>query len=101
MKLARVLLDRHLAASFVGRSEELSLLREILADDGLVVAHLHGVAGMGKSRRPGAFTECARATRNRDALTVAGFNQLGACVIVTVTACALWFKVRPIDGWNP
>jgi hypothetical protein len=53
-------MDRHLAGSFVGRSEELRLLHETLADDGPVVVHLHGIAGIGKSRLLSAFCQSAR-----------------------------------------
>jgi hypothetical protein len=54
------LLDRQLAGTFVGRSEELCLLHEIFADEGPVVVHLHGIAGIGKSRLLGAFAQYAR-----------------------------------------
>jgi hypothetical protein len=60
MPRVRDLLDRHLAGSFVGRSEELRLLHETLADDGPVVVHLHGIAGIGKSRLLSAFCQSAR-----------------------------------------
>jgi hypothetical protein len=60
MQRVRDLLDRQLAGSFTGRSEELCSLREILADQGPVVVHLHGIAGIGKSRLLGAFAHIAR-----------------------------------------
>src|SRR5258705_10212943 len=60
MPRVRDLLDRQLAGSFVGRSEELRLLHETLADEGPVVVHLHGIAGIGKSRLLGAFCQSAR-----------------------------------------
>ena len=60
MPRVRELLDRQLAGSFSGRSEELCSLREILADVGPVVAYLHGIAGIGKSRLLGAFAHIAR-----------------------------------------
>jgi len=61
MPRVRDLLDRQVAGSFVGRNEELCSLREILADEGPVVVHLHGIAGIGKSRLLGAFAQSARA----------------------------------------
>ena len=54
-------LDRRLAGTFVGRSEEFRSLQAILGDDGPVVAHLHGIAGVGKSRLLDAFLHRARA----------------------------------------
>jgi hypothetical protein len=60
MPRVRDLLDRQVAGSFVGRSEELGLLHEALADDGPVVLYLHGIAGIGKSRLLGAFCQTAR-----------------------------------------
>jgi hypothetical protein len=60
MPRVRDLLDRQLAGSFVGRAEELRLLHEALADGGPVVLHLHGIAGIGKSRLLGAFCQSAR-----------------------------------------
>jgi len=61
MPRVRELLDRRIVGSFVGRTEELGSLLEILADEGLVVVHLHGIAGVGKSRLLSAFAESARA----------------------------------------
>ncbi len=61
MPRVRDLLDRQVAGSFVGRDEELRSLREILVDGGPVVVHLHGIAGIGKSRLLGAFAQVARA----------------------------------------
>ena len=61
MPRVRELLDRRIAGSFVGRTEELCTLLEVLADEGPVVVHLHGIAGVGKSRLLGAFAESARA----------------------------------------
>lgn len=60
MPRVRDLLDRQNAGSFVGRSLELRLLRETLADGGPVVVYLHGIAGIGKSRLLGAFCQIAR-----------------------------------------
>jgi hypothetical protein len=60
MPRVRDLLDRQVAGSFVGRSEELGLLHDALADDGPVVVYLHGIAGIGKSRLLGAFCQSAR-----------------------------------------
>lgn len=60
MPQVRDLLDRQLAGTFVGRREELRLLQELLADDGPVVAHLHGIAGIGKSRLLAVFAQRAR-----------------------------------------
>ncbi len=60
MPRVRDLLDRQLTGSFVGRSEELRLLHETLADEGPVVVYLHGIAGIGKSRLLGAFCQSAR-----------------------------------------
>src|SRR5271165_2395315 len=61
MPRVRDLLDRRIAGSFVGRTEELGSLLEVLAEDGPVVVHLHGIAGVGKSRLLSAFAESARA----------------------------------------
>ena len=61
MPRVRDLLDRRIAGSFVGRAEELGLLMEVFAHEGPVVVHLHGIAGVGKSRLLGAFAENARA----------------------------------------
>src|ERR1700730_12283205 len=61
MPTVRDLLDRQVAGTFLGRSEELCSLHEILADDGPVVVHLHGIAGIGKSRLLVAFAQIARA----------------------------------------
>jgi predicted alpha/beta-fold hydrolase len=61
MPRVRDLLDRQVAGSFVGRTEELCSLHEILADEGPIVVHLHGIAGIGKSRLLGAFAQSARA----------------------------------------
>jgi hypothetical protein len=61
MPRVRDLLDRRIIGSFVGRKEELGSLLEILADEGPVVVHLHGIAGVGKSRLLSAFAEGARA----------------------------------------
>ena len=63
MPRVRDLLDRQVAGSFVGRSEELGLLHDTLADDGPVVVHLHGIAGIGKSRLLGAFCQSRRAKK--------------------------------------
>ena len=61
MPQVRDLLDRQVSGSFVGRTEELCSLHDILADEGPVVVHLHGIAGIGKSRLLGAFVQVARA----------------------------------------
>jgi hypothetical protein len=61
MPRVRDLLDRRMAGDFVGRRQELASLAEILADDGPVVVHLHGIAGVGKSRLLSAFALNARA----------------------------------------
>jgi hypothetical protein len=61
MPQVRDLLDRQASGSFVGRSDELCSLHDILADEGPVVVHLHGIAGIGKSRLLGAFVQVARA----------------------------------------
>src|SRR5580704_5668697 len=60
MPQVRDLLDRQASGSFVGRSEELCSLHDILANEGPVVVHLHGIAGIGKSRLLGAFVQVAR-----------------------------------------
>ncbi len=61
MPRVRDLMDRQIAGSFVGRSDELRSLDEILTGGGPVVIHLHGIAGIGKSRLLGAFAQSARA----------------------------------------
>jgi hypothetical protein len=60
MPRVRELLDRRIAGTFVGRTEELGSLLDVLSDEGPVVVHLHGIAGVGKSRLLGAFAESAR-----------------------------------------
>jgi hypothetical protein len=50
-------------ANFTGRKRELDALGELLADDGPLVFHVHGVAGIGKSSLLEAFA--ARALRAR------------------------------------
>src|SRR5271165_5764636 len=61
MPRVRDLLDRQASGNFVGRSDELCSLRDILSDEGPVVVHLHGIAGIGKSRLLGAFVQVSRA----------------------------------------
>src|ERR1700721_2525571 len=61
MPRVRDLLDRRIVGSFVGRTDELRTLLEVLTDTGPVVVHLHGIAGVGKSRLLGAFAESAQA----------------------------------------
>jgi hypothetical protein len=61
MPRVRDLLDRQVVGDFVGRTEELCGLREILTDEGPVVVHLHGIPGIGKSRLLAAFAHCAQA----------------------------------------
>jgi hypothetical protein len=61
MPQVRDLLDRHVSGTFIGRSEELCSLHDILSDEGPVVVHLHGIAGIGKSRLLSAFVQVARA----------------------------------------
>jgi hypothetical protein len=61
MPQVRDLLDRHVSGTFIGRSEELCSLHDILADEGPIVVHLHGIAGIGKSRLLSAFVQVARA----------------------------------------
>lgn len=61
MPQVRDLLDRQASGNFVGRSEELCSLHDILADEGPVVVHLHGIAGIGKSRLLAEFVQVARA----------------------------------------
>jgi Transcriptional regulatory protein, C terminal len=73
MPRVRELLNRQLAGSFTGRSEELCSLREILAGDGPVVVHLHGIAGIGKSRLLSAFGQMAR----KQGATVIGLDCRG------------------------
>lgn len=57
----------HVPADCVGRENELKLLERLLADDGPVIAGVHGIGGIGKSTLLSAFA--ARA------------EQLGAAVI--------------------
>jgi hypothetical protein len=61
MPRVRELLDRRIAGNFVGRTEELGSLLKIVNHEGPVVVHLHGIAGVGKSRLLAAFAEDARA----------------------------------------
>jgi hypothetical protein len=61
MPRLRDLLDRQASGSFIGRTAEIGWLHEILAAGGPVVVHLHGVAGIGKSRLLGVFSQRARA----------------------------------------
>ncbi len=51
----------HERAAFVGRDAELAILRRLLADDGPVVAFVHGIAGVGKSALLAAFAKEADA----------------------------------------
>jgi hypothetical protein len=53
-------LARQASASFVGREEELGRLLEVLDDNGPVVVHLYGTAGVGKSTLLSAFAEHVR-----------------------------------------
>jgi DNA-binding response OmpR family regulator len=62
----RALVDRQ-APALVGRDRERTLLNELLEDGGPVVAHVHGLAGVGKSALLRAFGAEARA---RGATTV-------------------------------
>ncbi len=61
MPQVRDLLDRRLATTFVGRTEELRLLLQTLDPDGPVVVHLQGIAGSGKSTLLEVFAQRARA----------------------------------------
>ena len=61
MPQLKELLDRRVAVDFVGRSEELGLLLQMLDPDGPLVMYLHGIAGVGKSTLLEAFTQRARA----------------------------------------
>lgn len=63
MPQVRDLLDRRLALSFVGRTEELGLLLQTLDPDGPLVVHLYGIAGSGKSTLLDVFAQRARAAR--------------------------------------
>ncbi|HMI71444.1 MAG TPA: winged helix-turn-helix domain-containing protein [Solirubrobacteraceae bacterium] len=56
----RALVDRQ-APALVGRDREHALLGELLDDGGPVVAHVHGLAGVGKSALLRAFAVAARA----------------------------------------
>ena len=62
----RTLVDRQ-APAVVGRDRERALLDELLDDGGPVVAHVHGLAGVGKSALLRAF---GAAARTRGAATV-------------------------------
>jgi hypothetical protein len=62
----RALVDRQ-APPIIGRDRERALLAELLDDGGPVVAHVHGLAGVGKSALLRAFAADARA---RGAVTV-------------------------------
>lgn len=46
---------------FVGRNDELEALQALLTADGPQVMHVHGIAGIGKSRLLALFTNLARA----------------------------------------
>lgn len=56
------LLEQRRATTIVGRAEELAMLRALLEDDGLIIAQIHGAAGIGKSTLLGAFLADARAS---------------------------------------
>ena len=60
MPLLQELLDRRVAADFVGRKEELSQLLETLESSGPLVMFLHGIAGTGKTSLLEAFSRRAR-----------------------------------------
>jgi putative protein kinase ArgK-like GTPase of G3E family len=49
------------AGAIAGRQAELALLRRLLERDGPVVAHVHGLAGVGKTTLVQAFAAEARA----------------------------------------
>jgi hypothetical protein len=57
----------HIPADCIGRENELALLERLLADDGPVIAGVHGIGGIGKSTLLSAFAARAK--------------QLGAAVI--------------------
>src|SRR5215831_6492301 len=61
MQQVKHLLDRRIAHSFVGRTEELDLLMQTLQPEGPLVVHLHGIAGSGKSTLLDVFAQRARA----------------------------------------
>ena len=84
MPRVRELLDSRIAGSFVGRLEELGSLLELLTDQGPVVVHLHGIAGVGKSRLLGAFAERADSIMTRWA--VAASALLAMAIILGVAA---------------
>ena len=60
MPLLQELLDRRVAADFVGREEELSHVLQTLDSSGPLVVYLHGIAGTGKTSLLEAFTRRAR-----------------------------------------
>ena len=61
------LVDERARADFIGRSDDLALLLRSLDDDAPPVWHVHGVAGIGKTRLLDAF---AAAATSRGATTV-------------------------------
>lgn len=64
MTAARTLQHRladRVRESFVGRSGELSILLQVLEEEGPLVIHVHGVAGVGKSTLLAVFADEARA----------------------------------------
>lgn len=60
-RLMRDVLTEHAARSFVGRTQELAVLLQILEGDGPFVVAVHGIAGIGKSALLDAFAVQVRA----------------------------------------
>jgi hypothetical protein len=54
------LITEQASRTFVGRSDEISLLLKTLEDSGPTLVYLHGIAGVGKSRLLAAFVDRAR-----------------------------------------
>jgi len=54
-------LARQARETFVGRDDELAVLQTLLAEDGPLVVHLHGIQGVGKTTLLNTFSDRAQA----------------------------------------
>ncbi len=54
------LVSEQAATEFVGRTEELRSLLEIIEANGPLIIHLHGIGGVGKTSLLNVFADCAR-----------------------------------------
>ena len=57
----REMLARRASEDFVGRTDEIAVLLEILETESPVVVHIHGIGGIGKTSLLNAIAHKARA----------------------------------------